>query len=574
MKKITALFLCGAVCAAALTGCSGSKEGAKATSDSAASETEPVKAAVEKMHPLQIRAPKEIDAMTATFLNTANGKTEDIKMEKSSEDERSILYCCEADVNQYNMVHLTYGNTTGMDIAFNSFVSGWNLKNDELLPYVVGTEPVYDPQFDTKVFQFDGRDKNVYIWKPADYDEKAAEKYSVIYMFDGQSVLATGTERGMDNDVMCWNVSESVMSMTASTGNKAIIVAIDNGSPYRDDELIPDLGSLNTEGEGANLKEEDFTKKRGNAFADFICDTIMPYINETYNVYTDARHTSLAGSSLGGLETFYTVLAHPDKFSAGGALSATFGMYAEKEWKNFLSDKLKMENAPFLYFYAGGFATDNGDAMESMYNDLIESGYPKDKLIFNKYEKGEHFIQYWRNIYPEFLEAAFTQNVTALEFGVPVQYEDRTDPYEAYLEEMELDKENDKPGYIYYDNSATKWDKVYTYWWGGMSINSITKEPYYYADWPGFEMERIGDTDIYRITAPLGVTGIIFDSGVTDKEVAEGKDAYQTTDLPYSNAMIGKVYKIDTSTEPKADPGMMKTKRRYSAGSWSDYSEE
>ena len=222
--------------------------------------------------PLQIRAPKEIDAMTATFLNTANGKTEDIKMEKSSEDERSILYCCEADVNQYNMVHLTYGNTTGMDIAFNSFISGWNLKNDELLPYVVGTEPVYDPQFDTKVFQFDGRDKNVYIWKPADYDEKAAEKYSVIYMFDGQSVLATGTERGMDNDVMCWNVSESVMSMTVSTGNKAIIVAIDNGSPYRDDELIPDLGSLNTEGEGANLKEEDFTKKRGNAFADFMCE--------------------------------------------------------------------------------------------------------------------------------------------------------------------------------------------------------------------------------------------------------------------------------------------------------------
>ena len=52
------------------------------------------------------------------------------------------------------------------------------------------------------------------------------------------------------------------------------------------------------------------------------------------------------------------------------------------------------------------------------------------------------------------------------------------------------------------------------------------------------------------------------------------KDAYQTTDLPYSNAMIGKVYKIDTSTEPKADPGMMKTKRRYSAGSWSDYTEE
>lgn len=87
-------------------------------------------------------------------------------------------------------------------------------------------------------------------------------------------------------------------------------------------------------------------------------------------------------------------------------------------------------------------------------------------------------------------------------------------------------------------------------------------------------MEQIEGTDIYRITAPFAVQGIIFDSGVTDKEVAEGKDAYQTTDLPYSNAMIGKVYKIDMSVEPKADPGSMKTKRRYSAGNWSEYSQD
>lgn len=136
---------------------------------------------------------------------------------------------------------------------------------------------------------------------------------------------------------------------------------------------------------------------------------------------------------------------------------------------------------------------------------------------------------------------------------------------------MELDKANDKPGYVYYDNSETKWEKVYAYWWGGMAYNSVTKESYYFMDWPGFQMEQIEGTDIYRIVAPLGVQGIIFDSGVTDKEVAEGKDAYQTTDIPYSTAMIGKIYKIDLSVEPKADPGSMKTKRRYSAGNWSDY---
>ena len=473
------------------------------------------------------------------------------------------------------MVRVKNGEKEGFDVAFNSFVSGWNFEDmKNPLPYVAGTKPSYDPKLETKEFKFDGRDKKVYIWTPEDYDEKSDDKYSVIYMFDGQSILAKGVDNGMDNDVVCWNVSESVTSMMSVTDNKAIIVGITNNDVYRNDELIPDLGDINTEGGDPNMDPDEFTHKRGSAFADFLCDTVMPYVEENYNVYTDAEHTSLAGSSLGGLETFYTVLAHPDKFGTGGVMSPTFDMFAEKEWKEFLKDKTDMKNAPFLYFYAGGYSSDNGDVTMEMNNRLIESGYPKDKLVFCKYEPGEHLIEYWRSIYPEFLEAAFTQNVSALECGVPVQYEDTRDPVEEYLDEMGMDINDFTPGYVYYDNSETKWDKVYAYWWGGMSFNSVTKDAYYFAEWPGFEMERIEGSDIYRVVAPFGVTGIIFDSGVTDRAVAEGKTAYQTTDLKYSADLMGKVYKIDLSVEPSTDPGKMKTKHRYSAGNWSDYQQK
>ena len=61
---------------------------------------------------------------------------------------------------------------------------------------------------------------------------------------------------------------------------------------------------------------------------------------------------------------------------------------------------------------------------------------------------------------------------------------------------------------------------------------------------------------------------------MTDREVAEGKAAFQTTDIRYNNDLIGKLYKIDLSVEPTADPGNMKSMLRYSAGSWSDYSPE
>ena len=194
----------------------------------------------EKLHKLYIRAPKELTELTVMFSCTGSGKTADVKMTKSGEDDTCAIFSCEADVNLYNLVRVKNGDKEGFDVAFNSFVSGWNFEDMENpLPYVAGTKPSYDPKLETKEFKFDGRDKKVYIWTPEDYDEKSDDKYSVIYMFDGQSILAKGVDKGMDNDVVCWNVSESVTSMMSVTDNKAIIVGITNNDVYRNDELIP-----------------------------------------------------------------------------------------------------------------------------------------------------------------------------------------------------------------------------------------------------------------------------------------------------------------------------------------------
>ena len=153
------------------------------------SETQEVK--TEKLHKLYIRAPKEFTELTVMFSCTGSGKTAEVKMTKSGEDDTCAIFSCEADVNLYNLVRVKNGEKEGFDVAFNSFVSGWNFEDmKNPLPYVAGTKPSYDPKLETKEFKFDGRDKKVYIWTPEDYDEKSADKYSVIYMFDGQSILA------------------------------------------------------------------------------------------------------------------------------------------------------------------------------------------------------------------------------------------------------------------------------------------------------------------------------------------------------------------------------------------------
>lgn len=524
------------------------------------------------LHTVFIRDAGKNSKMTATFLNTASGKTEDIEMTKSEEGEDHVTFTCKGDPKLYNMVHITYGdNIVSSNLAFNRFTAGWYLKDKKLLPYAEGMDLKYDPAFDTHQFSFDGIDKSVYVWTPKDYDKNSEEKYSTIYMFDGQTILATGRERGMDSDTDSWNVSESVTAMMSVTDNKAVIVGISNIEGNRDNELVPDIGDLkSTENEDEMLQ----TEKHGNAFADYICDTIMPFIQKNYNVYTDAKHTALAGSSLGGLESFYAVLAHPDKFGTAGVMSASFQLYDDNTWAEFINGKVNMDNSPFLYFYAGAFGGDNGDVNEPVYNMLIEKGYPKDKLVFDKYEPGRHEPMYWRNIYPEFLQAMFEQKVEALECGVPVKYEERTSIRSV---PPEISIAPDDPGlkvkenFIYFDNSKTKWDKVFAYWWDAIPTNKISGG-LYGGEWPGVEMERVEGTDIYHAVVPMGPTKIVFSSGVKDEDVAKGTIAYQTENMDYNDQKnAGQIFRIDTSVEPKAGRKQEKTKFKYSSGSWEDF---
>ncbi|MBQ5561983.1 MAG: starch-binding protein [Clostridia bacterium] len=590
-KRIFAVILSSMICMSLMTACSGSNEGQSTPSDEksiqsvsseqseeskngeTSKESQVSEQSNAKTHTFYIRDAGKNSELKATFLNTTTEKTEEVSMTKVSEGDDYFIYSCEGNVNAYNMVHVTSSDGDTMDVAFNEFVSGWYLNAGELLPYVEGKEPNYKPKYETKVLKFDGYDKNVHIWTPADYDKNSGEKYSVIYMLDGQSVLSTEVA----GEIQCWNVAEHVESMMVVTDNKAIIAAIETVggisedekySGTRDDELIPDLGEL---------ADPDFvSNKRGNAFSDFVYNDVVKYVEENYNVYTDAAHNSICGSSFGGLESFYIGMEHPDKFGTIGALSASFWMYSEENWKNYFKTKTFDEKMPFIYFYAGSYAQDTASCDVPTYNWLVENGYPKDKLVFNKDEDGAHFVPFWRNIYPEFLEAMFTQKVSGLESGVPVEYKDKGENSQTRQTEISIDPNDPRTAetmnYIYFDNSETKWEKVYAYWWGNASKNKITGQDMYGAAWPGIEMEKIGDTDIYRIAVPVGPTGFIFDTGVTDDEIKAGVVGYQTEDLVYNaNINAGQIYKIDVSQEAKKGRGIEKTKYKYPAGSWSNY---
>ena len=273
--------------------------------------------------------------------------------------------------------------------------------------------------FDDVTFTAYGFEKIVHIWKPEDYDASSDEKYSTIYVLDGQYIADFGL---LNYEPMhCPGVIEQTRTAMSQTGKKAIIVAIDNYLE-RDCELTPELEYSVDDKENERMKSSDSTDSEydsmtGSQIAYFLANMLVPYVQQNYNVYTDALHTSITGNSLGGLEAFYIGLEYPDTFGTVGAMSPSFWLFEEPDWSKYLEKHKKSfsDNLPLMYLYTGPAGEDTDPEVTNMYNRLKDMGYPEDKLVLHFNENGTHSHLWWRSVFSEFLTAMFYQNVETLQ---------------------------------------------------------------------------------------------------------------------------------------------------------------
>ena len=405
-KRIIAGLLSAVMCGSLLTACA---DGGAKSAD---------------MHKLYVRDETKSREITVTFENSSSGEKTDVKMEKTDEIDDCFIFSCEGDAARYNRAYITYDGSKNLGVAFNRYVSGWTITSYGLLPFTEGEEYTGNVDYKTESFDYKSGQKEIYIWTPEDYDPDSEEKYSTVYLLDGENKISRDFPDAMN--LGCWNAAESVESMMKLSDHKAIVVAISNPEFTRYDELVPDLGELS---HGITFT----SYKQGKLFCDFVTEKVVPFVEKNYNVYTDAAHNSIGGSSLAGLESFYIGMEHPEKFGTIGAFSPTFASFYTSTWNKYLDEKTFDESSPFIYFYSGD-EKDNEWSAKGMISILQKRNYPEDKMVYNKYPGGKHTIAYWRNVFPEYLEAAFDKRVDALE-GKPLLGKfDIIPDYEEYLD--------------------------------------------------------------------------------------------------------------------------------------------
>lgn len=230
------------------------------------------------------------------------------------------------------------------------------------------------------------RTRRVWIYLPESYTTARKKHYPVIYMHDGQNLFDKSTSFSGE-----WGVDEAMDTLGASI-KESIIVGIDNGGNNRLAEYAPYDAELKNGNNTISIKSQ------GDAYVDFIVKTLKPFIDKNYRTCRCRKNTSVAGSSMGGLISFYAILKYPKVFGAAGVFSPSFWVaptitdLVEKSGK-----KVKGK----IYFYAGKAEGENMVTdMLTVFNKMNLTS--KAKLTTVIRTEGKHNEATWREEFPIF----------------------------------------------------------------------------------------------------------------------------------------------------------------------------
>ncbi len=262
-------------------------------------------------------------------------------------------------------------------------------------------------------------DRYLNVWLPPGYS--SAGKYDVLYMHDGRMLFDANTTWNMQE----WQVDEVAGALIEQQLVRPfIVVGIPNAGGGRHSEYFPQqpFESLSEDEQSALYalyREPDKLLFESKVYSDnyikFILLEVAPLIESLYPVNPGGAHRYIAGSSMGGLVSWYALLSYPMEFAGAicmsthwpGTFSATDPAFAA--FARFIQEKIPELSTQKIYF-------DYGDAtLDVMYPPLqrqidqlfINRNYPAN-LWMSKFFPGEnHSEGAWSKRLTEPLEFMF-----------------------------------------------------------------------------------------------------------------------------------------------------------------------
>jgi enterochelin esterase-like enzyme len=161
--------------------------------------------------------------------------------------------------------------------------------------------------------------RKVAVYTPPDYDLNTAARYPVLYL-----------QHGYGEDRMAWwrqgRVNFILDNLLAAGKIKPMIVVMEDGGIATG--LSGGRGGMPasrpTSGTASTTAARGVTPDRfafTQAFEPIMINELIPMIDATYRTISDRNHRAMAGTSMGGLQTFQITLNHLDTFAYIGGFS-------------------------------------------------------------------------------------------------------------------------------------------------------------------------------------------------------------------------------------------------------------
>lgn len=243
--------------------------------------------------------------------------------------------------------------------------------------------------------------RNLYVWLPEGYTPK--KKYAVLYMHDGQMLFdSTSTWNKQE-----WGVDETLGDLIKKKKVAGcIVVGVPSNGAYRHAEYFPEK-ALHYLPAGTR---ENFVKSalKGKPLADrylqFLVSEVKPFIDSSFSTYTDAAHTYIAGSSMGGLISMYAFCEYPTVFANAACLSTHWvGVFGQNDTypdalRTYMAEHLPTTGKNKIYFDYGTATLDSLYEPHQLKIDALmqSKGYGPKQWITRKFQGDDHSEQAWR----------------------------------------------------------------------------------------------------------------------------------------------------------------------------------
>ena len=227
-----------------------------------------------------------------------------------------------------------------------------------------------------------------YVYLPESYDRDLERRYPVLYMFDGHNVF-------FDADAT-FGKSWGMKDYMDASGKDLIIVGI----------------ACNSEG---NRRLNEYTpvsfdyeplghfEAQGEIYMKWLVEELKPYIDSTYRTIPDRKHTFIAGSSMGGLMSLYSVCCWNHVFSKAACLSPSLWITSEPFMSMLESAQLQTDTCIYMDYGSEELPNHEGSdrALIWVQQLLMSKGvYPTLRIV----PGGSHCEASWEKQIPVFME--------------------------------------------------------------------------------------------------------------------------------------------------------------------------